>query len=280
LEVFLNGDFVDIREARVSAFDTGFLLGYGAFETMRAYAGKVFRPGAHLQRLNLTCTAIGIPFQGETHWLEKTAAELLARNGFSEARVRLTVTPGPQELQSSNPTVMIAAFPLQKTHNPTSGWRTSLYRGIISSRDPLRAHKTTSYLEKVLARQEAKKNGFDEALFVNEKGNVTEGAATNIFCVRAGRLLTPPVTEGLLPGITREVVAELAAGIGIPLVEHPLSAIDVVQSDEAFLTNSVVEIVPLLAVGNTPVADGKPGPITTDLQRAYRELVKRELKIY
>ncbi|MEW5763307.1 MAG: aminotransferase class IV [Bacillota bacterium] len=275
--MFLNGAFVAAEEARVSVFDRGFLLGYGAFETMRAYRGRVFRLAQHLERLNRTCAALGIPFTADAARLKPTIGALLARNGLADARVRLTVTAGPEEERLPyNPTILLAAFPLRDS-TAVPAWRAYLWQGAVSSQDPLRAHKTTSYLEKVLARREAERNGFDEALFVNEKGNVTEGAATNIFCVRAGRLLTPPTAEGLLPGITRAVVAELAERTGIPFLEQPLTPGDIVRSDEAFLSNSVVEIVPLVAVGYIPVGTGTPGPLTARLRVSYRELVRQEL---
>lgn len=278
LQVFLNGDFIDVQEARISAFDVGFLLGHGAFETMRAYAGKLFRPAAHLRRLNEACTALDIPFQEQPDWLEQTVSRLLAYNGLSEARVRLTVSPGPQMAPpSSPPTVLLAVFPLQGIPTPVSGWSAGLYRGLISSGDPLRTHKTTSYLEKILARKEARANGFDEALFLNERLNITEGSVSNIFCVRNGRLITPPVSEGLLPGITREVVAELSATCQIPLLEQPLPIEELRQSEEAFLTNSVVEIIPLVAIDNTPIGKGIPGSITVTLGQAYSQLIRQEL---
>ncbi|MDI6908051.1 MAG: aminotransferase class IV [Thermoanaerobacterales bacterium] len=279
MQVFLNGAFVAVDEARVSVFDRGFLLGHGAFETMRAYRGRVFRPAQHLERLHRTCAALGIPFVPDIARLEPVVETLLARNGLADARLRLTVTAGPEEeYLPCHPTILLAAFPLP-TGTAAPGWRAYLWQGAVNSHDPLRTHKTTSYLEKVLARREAKSKGFDEALFVNEKENVTEGSATNIFCIRAGTILTPPTVEGLLPGVTRAVVAELATRTGIPFLERPLAPEDIVRSDEAFLTNSVVEIVPLVAVGRTPVGNGAPGPLTARLQAAYRELVRQELGV-
>ncbi|MCL6560460.1 MAG: aminotransferase class IV [Firmicutes bacterium] len=279
MKAYVNGDFVEEQDARVSVFDAGFLLGYGAFETMRSYGGKVFRLGPHLRRLNNTCTALGIPFQGEPAWLHETVTKLLNLNALTEARVRLTVTAGDSRTAFSRPTVVITAAAFTGTQPSGGLWRACLYRGTVNSHNFLRQHKTTSCLEYVMARKEAKKNGFEEALFVNEMGYITEGSITNVFCVRDGAVYTPPVEEGLLPGVTREVVAELSRDAGVSFFESKLCLADFVHCQEAFLTNSVIEIVPLIAIGDVQIGRKEPGPLTVMLQQAYRVLVRRELNI-
>ncbi|MEW6173108.1 MAG: aminotransferase class IV [Bacillota bacterium] len=276
MKVYVNGSFVQAEEARVSVSDAGFLVGYGAFETMRAYGAKVFRIEAHLQRLNETCAVMDIPFRCDSAWAGEVIGRLLNHNDLTGARIRLTVTPGVN-YGLSEPTVVVTAVPLSDGRTDIRGWSACISETRVNSRDLLLQHKTTSYVEKLLARRAAQKKGFDEALFLNEKGCVTEGAATNIFCVLDGTLRTPPTAEGLLPGITRTVVADIAANSGIRLIEQPLSINDLKRSEEAFLTNSIVEIVPLIHIENEPIGDGQPGPLTVKLRQAYRDLVTLEL---
>ncbi|RJX18038.1 MAG: branched-chain amino acid aminotransferase [Ammonifex sp.] len=278
MKVYVNGAFVEEEQARISAFDAGFLVGHGAFETMRSYSGRIFRLEAHLRRLNQACAALKIPFTGEVTTVSGLVGRLLQLNSLEEARVRLTVTPGAAvSTAGALPTVVITAAAVTGIATPGNGWRALLHGGAVSSRDYLRRYKTTSYLEKVLARRDARDRGFDEALFLNEMGHVTEGSATNIFCVRNGTIYTPPPSEGLLPGITRDVIAEIAYRDGIPFCEQALRFEDLVSSAEVFLTNSVIEVVPLVMVGEVPVGGGGPGPVTARLQESYRDLVRREV---
>ncbi len=275
MKVYVNGAFVAEERARVSVLDAGFLVGHGAFETMRSYGGIIFRLEAHLRRLNRACAALRIPFTAEAATVSKIIDRLLRLNGLKDARVRLTVTPGT--VSAAAATVVMTAVTIEGVPASGDGWRATIHRGTVSSRNDVLQYKTTSYLDKVLARRDAKERGFDEALFLNEMGHVTEGATTNIFCVRNGMLQTPAPREGLLPGITREVVAEIAARELIPFGEQVLLLEELLSSDEAFLTNSIVEIVPLLKVGEAPVGGGSPGPVTKRLQKSYRDLVRLEV---
>jgi len=276
LQVYLDGEFLPAEEARISVFDQGFLLGYGAFETMRTYGSRVFRLAAHLKRLNDACAVLGIPFRMELEEVEEVIRRLVALNLVPEARVRITVTAGDIRSKSSAPTVLITATALSGT-GPVTGIRAVVSPGAVSSQDALQFHKTTSYARKMLGQRQANQQGYDEALLVNEYGRVTEGTKTNLFCVREGELFTPPLREGLLPGITRAAVIEIASFEGITVREEPLTLSDVQQSEEAFLTNSVIEIAPLVAVNEVPIGQGIPGPLVTRLQEAYRNLVAQEL---
>ncbi|MEW6182256.1 MAG: aminotransferase class IV [Bacillota bacterium] len=278
MKIYVNGGYVNASEAKISVYNLGFLVGCGAFETMRAYKGKVFRAAAHLRRLNDTCAFMSIPFKGEKEWMDEVLDGILSINGISAARVRLTVTPGADYTPSTAPDVVLTAVPIDDLPSDL-GWRACLSKTVVSSRDPLLRHKTTSYAGRLLERKRARGNGFDEALFLNEKGCLTEGSATNIFCVSDGVIRTPPSSEGLLPGVTRAVVREIAAESGIPLEEKPLSLEDLRLSGETFLTNSVIEIMPLVVFEGNPISNGRPGPLTIRIREAYRSLVNKELAV-
>lgn len=286
--MYLNGSLVPRSEAKISAFDHGFLYGYGLFETMRAYDGKIFLLDRHIRRLSESAKMIGIERALADIDLEQACVDTLVANGLKEARLRLTVTRGdagpfPGRKQDDAVTVLIAATAY--TPLPAETYENG-YRALISSfrRDSqslLSRRKSTSYLLSVLARKEAEAAGMDEALLLNEQGVVAEGSISNVFFAARGELVTPPLESGILPGITREVVLELAAGSKIRAVEADIKVLDISRFDEAFLTNSVLEIMPLVAVRDragktTTLGSGRPGEITRRLMSAYREMVARE----
>jgi len=286
--VYLNGALIPRSEARISVFDHGFLYGYGLFETMRAYRGKIFLLERHLKRLLGSAEIIGISSSLSEIDLGRACLGTLRANGLEDARLRLTVSRGevdtfPGTGISSTPTVLVTA----KGYTPLSAgtYNRGFKAGVSSLR---RCHqslisriKSANYLVSVLARMEAETAGLDEALLLNESGFIAEGSVSNIFFATSSRLVTPPLESGILPGITREVVIELADTLGINVAERDVRLADLGQFDEAFLTNSVMEIMPLVAVrddaGQTvTIGSGKPGEVTRRLMTAYKEMVERE----
>ncbi len=289
--VYLNGKLVPAAGARLSINDHGFLYGYGLFETMRAYKGKLFMLDWHLRRLLGAAEPAGLGERLAGTDLARVCQEVLAVNGLGDARLRLTVSGGaagafPWTGDDGQLTVLATARPF--TPPPPKTYARG-YRAVIASlrrcsQTPLSGVKTTSYILSVLAKREAAAAGADEALLLNDEGYLAEGGSSNVFFVKEGRLVTPSRRSGILPGITRELVIELAREQGIPVSEGTVGISTIKQSQEAFLTASTLEVMPLTEVwdaeGNTArVGSGKPGEVTTTLMAAYKERVAKELRL-
>ncbi len=260
----VNGRIVPASQATVSSFDFGFLYGVGLFETLRTWKGHLFALERHLMRLEQDCRALGwqLPFGRETlaQWLQETVqanASFLA-NG-QDLRLRLTVTPGLVDpakgwwaISAQQPTVVIHATPLPPDFDARHerGWTAVLAPWRRPRSFPLWQFKTTNYFANVLARQYALQQGADEALWCNTEERLVEGTATNFFAIYNGELWTPPPEEGLLPGIARSVVLEVAVALGLPVCEHPVPLELLPRLEEAFVTNAVIGVVPLTKVGD------------------------------
>ncbi|MFO8012217.1 MAG: aminotransferase class IV [Phycisphaerae bacterium] len=281
--MYVAGDYVPMAEARVSAVDAGLLLGAGLFETLRTYGGRPFRLGAHLSRLRASGAVLRI-LVGETD--EDIAAvidRLVAENGAGDARIRLTATRGPVSEEGDE-----AAGPpatLLATAGPMTPYPAALYeQGAtvvvsdihVNETDPRTYHKTTNYLANLLALRDARRGRAAEALRFNTKNRLAEGAVSNVFVVTDGRLRTPPVEDGLLPGVARAAVLEVAEALGIPAAQESLTVHDLLDADEVFLTNSIMEVMPVARVEARPIGSGAPGPVTRRLAEGYGALVARE----
>lgn len=275
---FLNGQFLKDSEAKISPFDQGFLLGWGLFETMRAYQGKVFALHRHLARLSKSSTKMMIDFPQID--LEEVVNKLLELNQLEDAYVRITLTRGEGESfrqKPSSPTLFAFALPFQGY--PDEVYRKGVKINLANFRkgqSPLLAHKTTSFAENLLARLAAEEEGFFEAIFLSPKGEILEGSMSNPFLVKGEELLTPPL-QNILPGITREIVLELAKKEGIKVNEVALTQADLNEASEVFLTNSLAEVIPVVKVEDNLIGDGKPGKLTRQIHQLYREQVFYEL---
>jgi len=281
--VYVSGDFVPRKEARISALDAGVLLGAGLFETLRTYGGKPFRLGAHLARLRASGEFFRIFVRETDAEITATVARLVKANGLADARVRLTATRGPLAAAVDDDEAPPATLII--TAGPMTPYSAELYeKGATvvvsdirtSADDPTVYHKTTGYLRNLLALRDAHRARATEALIFNTKGRLAEGSLSNVFVVSEGRLLTPPVEEGLLAGITRAAVLELAAEVGVPAEQRPLAVREVLDADEMFLTNSIMELLPVSRVERKEIGTGLPGPVTKQLAEAYRALVIHE----
>jgi len=283
--VYLNGRYVQAERAKVSAFDRGFSYGDGLFETLRAYSGWVFGLDRHLRRLGRGAAQVGLQFDGDVERWRRVMSRLLRRNGLTNAdsSLRLTVTRGVDILgtllppeASSSPTLFLVARPVEGT----IAERQQVGIGVVTIQwgDPFNPFgiKSLGYLYHMLAMLRAKEQGAHEALFVASDGSVVEGATSNVFSVVNGTLTTTPEESGLLPGITREVVIELARKEGLDVREASLPLGDLLAADEAFLTGSVKEVMPLIAIDGKRIGSGSPGPITRLLHQRYREAVEEE----
>lgn len=281
--VYLNGQLVTADEARVGVFDAGLLHGVGLFETMRAYNGVVFRLDDHLERLRRSARALRIGVPEDLGPWKAGLGQLLEANGLTDARVRLMVTPGDirsagQEQSVEAGTVLIAAGPM--TAYPAELYvkgMTVLISGFKQGRyDPTCGHKTISYFSRLIALREAQLRGCGEALWFTTENLLAEGSISNIFLVKDELLKTPPVDTPILPGVARKVVLEQASAGKMALRELPLTIKDLLGADEVFLTNSVMEVMPVCRVEAHAVGDEKPGAITKRLAEAYRECVAGE----
>jgi len=276
--IYLNGNILPEAEAKISPADRGLLLGDGIFETMRAYGGRIFRLEAHLDRLTSGAKYLQIPIDVSSAALSQALTATLKANQLSQsdATLRLTLTRGASSRglglpSNPKPTMLISAAPLHKTHfPPAKALITSIRR---NQQSPLAKIKSLNFLDNILARQEATSQGFDEALLLNTEGQLAEASAANLFVFINDSVLTPPIHDGALPGVTRAVIFEIAKLLAIPIKESSLVRDDFAQADEAFLTNSIIEIQPLIQVDQQIIGSGGIGPITERILKAYRQLI-------
>ena len=276
--VYLNGSLMPRSQARISALDYGFLYGFGLFETMRAYEDQVFLLDRHLSRLAHSAEILGLLI-GVADLKEAVMATIQA-NQLSEARIRISISIGeggmaPDPSTCQKPTVLVLAGHYQPYPEQVyqKGFRAVVSSIRRNSQSPLSRLKSANYLENILAKEEARKAGVDEALCLNEKGLLAEASMSNVFLVTNGTLRTPGQESGILPGITREVVLELASQLGINTLEHDIRLDELFHAQEAFLTNSLIEVMPLAEIDGKPVGSGRPGPLTKRLMVAYKKLV-------
>jgi branched-chain amino acid aminotransferase len=256
--IYLDGELVAPERARIDPRDRGLLLGDGLFETMRARAGRVSLVERHLARLRHGAATLGIPVPLDDDGIARALAEVLQANRLDDAALRLTLTrgPGPRGLAppaDPRPTLMIASAPPPPPKPPARARIVSIRR---NEHSPLAGIKSLGHLDNVLAEREA---GEDEALLLNSRGRLCEAAAANLFLVVGGVAHTPPVADGALPGVIRSVLLEPGA------VETTLLPADLAVASEAFLTNSLIGVRPLIEVDGRRIGDGQPGPLTRTL---------------
>ena len=289
--IYLNGQLKPRFEAKLSPFDHGFLYGYGLFETMRAYSGHIFRLDSHLTRLRSSADSIGLrhgalPTDGGKQSLKAACMATLQANALKDARIRLTVSAGegditPDPGSCSKPTILITARNLD-TLPPEKyemGFKATISFLRRNSQSPLSRLKSTCYMENILARTTARATGYDEAILLNEKGHIAEGTTTNIFLVSNGELITPSLESGVLAGITRDAVLEMAWTSNIKVTERSVELNELIGAQEAFITNSILELMPLVSVEGRAIGSGKPGKLTGDLLFAYRKLVDEAVEL-
>jgi len=282
LQIYINGEFFSKEDAKVSVYDHGLLYGDGVFEGLRTYGGKVFRLDAHLERLYESARAICLEIPISVEQLTEDVNATVAKNNISDGYIRLVVTRGAGSLGldpnlCSNPQVIIIADSI--TLYPAEYYENGLQ---IVSASTIRNHpaalspriKSLNYLNNILAKIEGLRAGCIEALMMNHKGEVAECTGDNIFLVRKGELFTPPLDAGILDGITRETVIELARDAGLTVHETTLTRHDVYVADECFLTGSAAEVIPVVGIDSRTIGDGKPGPITKDLNERFRKLTR------
>jgi aminodeoxychorismate lyase len=259
MKIYLNGQIIAAEDARISVYDRGFLYGDGLFETIRVSGGILSYWVEHLHRLRSSASQLKLRLPWTDETLTNVARELLEVNQFTEGVLRLQCTRGPGSRGYSprgadQPTLLITLHPLPPLTSPVPTWRVRTASPRVFSGDVLATMKTTNRLLYILARAEAEAAGADEALILNERGEVAETSSGNIFCFEQDRLLTPPIHGGILPGVTRAVILALAQKIGIPCKEVFFTPQQMQQSQGAFISLSSYGIVRITEL------DGKPCP--------------------
>lgn len=283
LQIYIDGKLYPKDEAKVSVFDHGLLYGDGVFEGMRSYGGKVFRMQEHLDRLYDSARAIHLTIPMPPDELAAAVYKTLELNQLTDGYVRLVVTRGVGDL-GLNPylcpkaSIIIIAdkinlYPAKLYDEGMEIVTASTVRNHPASINP--RIKSLNYLGSILAKIEGLKAGCNEALMLNINGEVAECTADNIFLIKQGRIATPHVNAGILDGITRRAVIELAQQAGIPVEETTLTRHDVYVADECFLTGSAAEVIPVIKVDSRPIGNGQVGPITKQLIAAFKALVAK-----
>lgn len=281
-QIYINGEYFSREDAKISVYDHGLLYGDGVFEGLRIYGGKVFRLHQHLVRLWESAAAIALPMPLTIEKLTDDVNETVAKNGLSDGYIRLIVTRGTGSLgldpfQCSNGQIIIivdkiSLYPDELYLNGLELVTASTIRNHPAALSP--RIKSLNYLNNIMAKMEGLRAGCVEALMLNTKGEVAECTGDNIFLVKNGKLSTPSIDAGILEGITRNAVLELAADAGIETSEHPLTRHDIFVADECFLTGSAAEVIAAVKLDGRTIGSGKPGPVTQKLNEAFRKLVR------
>jgi branched-chain amino acid aminotransferase len=278
--VSVNGRISNAADAAIPVFDHGFLYGEGVYETLRTYHRLPFLYERHAERLRKSASLMALPVPFSDADLLRAINDTVAAHpgGMGEAYIRVLLTRGVGELSYNpaacpKPTIVIIVkpFPEPPARTFDEGIKVSLVsvrRNHPQALNPM--IKSNNLLNNALAMQEALKTGADEALMCNQAGEIVECSQSNFFIVRGGQVLTPPLSAGLLPGITRAFVMELAAELGIPAREERLTSEDLGSADEAFITGTTREVTPVVLVDTAPIGGGKPGPISRRLLDHFR----------
>lgn len=288
-KVNVNGRIFGRFQARVSVFDRGFLYGDSVYEVLRTYGGAPFAFHDHLRRLARSARLLGMRLPRDEAWMCRELLRTLRAAGNRESYVRIVVTrgDGPIGIDPALARDPVTLFIVQPLRPPPAvlyrrGVRVALVplsRGGDGSVDP--AAKSGNYLSSILALRRARRSGAHEAILVNRRGLLCEGSTSNLFLVRHGRLFTPALSAGILEGITRRRVIRLAREMGLAVKEADLRAVDLTRADEAFLTSTIREVLPIGEVGAEAgprhrIGAGRPGPVTTALRRAFHARARRD----
>ncbi len=282
--IFMNGQLVPEKNAVVSVFDHGYLYGDGVFEGIRAYSGRVFKLKEHVERLFESAHSIMLPIPYSPEEMVQAVVDTINANKLHDAYIRIVVSRGvgdlgldPRKCSASQVVIIvdkIVLYPEELYEKGLTIITVATRRNVSDALDP--KIKSLNYLNNILVKIEANRAGVMEALMLTANGYVSEGTADNIFIYRKGTLITPPTYIGVLDGITRGTIIELARKEGIPVVETPFTRHDVYVAGECFLTGTAAEVIPVIEVDSRTIGSGDPGPVTRRLISLYRELTQKE----
>lgn len=280
MKIYIDGEFHDKENAKISVFDHGLLYGDGVFEGIRFYHGRVFRLEEHIDRLFDSARAIALDIGMEKSAVAEATLETIRQNDLRDGYIRLVVTRGVGDL-GLNPMLCpkasiiviasrITLYPAEKYENGLDVVTCATRRIPHGALSPM--VKSLNYLNNVMAKIEAQNAGAGEGLMLNEQGFVAECTGDNIFIVKNGVISTPPIASGALAGVTRAVVFEIAREFGIPILEPMMTRYDIFTADECFLTGTAAEVIPAVKLDTRPIGDGRPGPVTRRLIARFHEL--------
>lgn len=281
-KIYISGKLVPQEDAKISVYDHGLLYGDGVFEGLRAYGGKVFRLEEHVERLYDSAKAIWLTIPMSPKEMCAAINDTVRANDLVDCYIRAVVTRGAGSLgldpnKCSNPQIIIIAdaialYPAELYEKGLEIVSVSVMRTHPAALNP--RIKSLNYLNNILAKIEGLQAGCIEALMLNHKGEIAECTGDNIFLIRKGVLYTPPIDAGILEGVTRDAVIELAKQANIEVREIPLTKHDVYIADEVFLTGTAAEVIPVVKVDSRTIGTGKPGPITLDLKKRFHKLTR------
>ena len=280
MKIYIDGQFYDKENAKISVFDHGLLYGDGVFEGIRFYNGRVFRLEEHIDRLFDSARAIALNIGMDKSAVIEATLATIRQNNLQDGYIRLVVTRGVGDL-GLNPMLCpkasifviaskITLYSADKYENGLDVVTCATRRIPHGALSPM--VKSLNYLNNVMAKIEAQNAGAGEGLMLNEQGFVSECTGDNIFIIKNGVITTPPISAGALAGVTRSVVFDLAAEFGIPIHEPMMTRYDIFTADECFLTGTAAEVIPAVKLDTRLIGDGKPGPITRRLITRFREL--------
>lgn len=278
--IYLNGEYVPRSQAKVSVFDHGLLYGDGVFEGIRAYSKRVFKLHEHVARLYDSARAIDLKIPHTRQEFAELILETCRRNKLSDAYIRPIVTRGVGDmglnpLKCKEPTVIIVAYPFAPLYGDRYERGMKLVTASVRRNPPDCVSpniKSLNYLNNILAVIQSNQKGADEALFLDKEGYVSEASADNIFVIKGGRVFTPPTVTNL-NGITRATVLELCEKMKLPSKETFMTLFEVYSADEVFMTGTAAEIAPIVNVDERVIGEGKPGKLTLQISKEYKELV-------
>lgn len=281
MKIFLDGEFVEKHEAKISVFDHGLLYGDGIFEGIRVYNNCVYRLDEHLERLWYSAKAILLKMPMTMEEMSEAVCESCRQNNLSNGYIRLIVTRGVGNLGLSpnscaKPSIIIIAdsislYPKEHYTQGLSIVTVPTRRISPAALDP--SVKSLNYLNNIMAKMEAAQYGALEAIMLNDNGYVAECTGDNLFIVHKGRIYTPDTANGALRGITRQAVMDLAKSLGLELAEKNITRYEIWNADECFLTGTAAEVIPVVKLDGREIGDGLPGPITQKLHAAFHEEV-------
>jgi branched-chain amino acid aminotransferase len=279
-KVFLNDKLVDIDKASISVTDSGFLYGAGLFETMRSHNGVVFALKNHLDRLFASADVLSINNPYEREFIAEAITELLYANKLTDARLRLTLTNGPmaESEEKRKSTLLITAAKLRSY--PPEYYKKGVMVVLCPFKqnpiDPASGRKTTSYFSRMIALSLAHQKRAAEAIWFTLDNRLAEGCISNVFLVKNSELFTPPINTPVLPGVARKTVCRLTTENSIKLTEKDLTIDDLLGADEVFLTNVIMQVMPITKIEKHTVGDGLVGPVSKKLHTLFDQLIKSE----
>ena len=283
-QIWLDGEIVNKADAKISVFDHGLLYGDGIFEGIRFYSGRIFRLEEHIERLILSAKAIHLELPWTLEEICQASVDSVKANGLTDGYIRLVITRGegglglnPYLCPKPSMFIIAAAIQLYPEENYTKGLELitcATRRPTPGSLSP--QVKSLNYLNNIMAKIECIQAGVIEGVMLNEQGYVAECTGDNVFVIKKGKLYTPPVSDGSLDGITRQVIFELCQNAGLELTEKSMTRYDLYTADEIFLTGTAAEVIPAVKYDQRLIGDGTPGPISKQLVEDFRALANSE----